>query len=161
MATAETNETDNKRYEAPWLSSSRSDWRFLRRRCQTTPTQPIGFSFFCEFLVFFCSHLFVRAPFAQTPRRGSTEEGRPDTAVVELWAQSVQCVARGVRSKSFFQREWIRRLPGGFLHEAFFIYLLVSSVFSDVGVFAHTNLVENGTTCHDSGFPVPARYIII
>ena len=47
-------------------------------------------------------NLFVRprSPFAQTIRR-STGEGRSDT-VVEVWARSVQCVARGVRSKFFF-----------------------------------------------------------
>ena len=50
-------------------------------------------------LVCFGSHTFVRAPFAQT-LTGSTREGRPVT-VVEVWAQFVQCGARGVRSKFF------------------------------------------------------------
>ena len=53
----------------------------------------------CEILVLLRSYLLVRAPFAQ-PLKRSTEEGRPNTAV-EIWARSVQCVARGVRSKFF------------------------------------------------------------
>ena len=47
---------------------------------------------------------FVRAPHRSHKRREvrrSTEESRPDT-VVEVWARSVQCVARGVRSTVFF-----------------------------------------------------------
>ena len=65
------------------------------------------YTYFCDILECFRSYPFGRAPFAQTLRI-STEEG-----VVEVWARSVQCVARGLRSKViFFRREWIRRFPG-------------------------------------------------
>ena len=68
----------------------------------------------CEICYFiFHSYLFVRAPFAQTLKR-STGEGRPGTGqtVVELWARSMQCVVRGMRSNFFFGgREWIKRIP--------------------------------------------------
>ena len=74
------------------------------------------YSYICEILVRFRSYLFLRAPFAQTPKR-STEEGRPGSAVVDVWARFVQCVALGVRSFFFFSVEVdnIRRFPGFFL----------------------------------------------
>ena len=103
--------------------------------------------------------LIVRAPFAQTLGR-STEEGRLDT-VVQVWAQSVQCVVRGVRSKFFFRRVWIRRFPGFsfsgvILHQVSSIYFSKNSLC----VFAHiycTCLFEKGMACHNSAFPVQTQ----
>ena len=82
----------------------------------------------CDFMLLFRSYLFVRAPFAQTPRR-STEEGRPDT-VVEVWARSMQCVACGVR---FFLAGVDKTISRVFSVRCFFQTLF--SVVSIVGVF--------------------------
>ena len=45
-------------------------------------------------------YIFARASLGQK-LKGFTGEGRPDT-VVEVWVRSVQCSARGVRSKCLF-----------------------------------------------------------
>ena len=68
----------------------------------------------------------------QTRSRGSTGDGHPDT-VVEVWARSVQCVARGVLSKVFFSAggdKTISRvsLLGVILYQ-------VPSIFRSVDVF--------------------------
>ena len=89
--------------------------------------------YICEYMVRFCSCLFVRAPFVRT-LRGSTEEGRPDT-VVEVWARSVKCVARGVHSKLFFAAK-VENTISGFEVLVFFI---------------------SWTACHNSGFPVQGQ----
>ena len=83
--------------------------------------------------------------------RTAREEGRPDT----VWTRSVQCVARGMPSKYFFRREWIRQFPG-FSFRGVISYQ-VSSIFLNVGVYAHTYLFENGAACHNSGFPVQGQ----
>ena len=85
----------------------------------------------CVFFVCFRTYLMVRAQFAQMLSR-STEEGHPDT-VVEVWARSVQCVARGVLSKVFFSAggdKTISRvsLLGVILYQ-------VPSIFRSVDVF--------------------------
>ena len=55
----------------------------------------------------------------------STEGGRPDTVVVEVWTRSVQCAARGVGSEVFFG--WSGRFPrfscwGVILYQVYFIF---------------------------------------
>ena len=69
--------------------------------------------FFGIFSLLYIYNILVRTPCAQTPKR-STEEGRPGSAVVDVWARFVQCVALGVRSFFFFSVEVdnIRRFPG-------------------------------------------------
>ena len=110
------------------------------------------YTYTCEKIACFRLYLFVRASFAQTLYiRRSTEEGRPDR-VVEVWARSVLCAARGVRSNFFCRREWTRRFLGfsfrGVLYQ-------VSSVF-EMFFFAHTYRCETarltttlGSLCRD------------
>ena len=83
------------------------------------------------FRLFFIMYLFVRAPFAQ---RRSTEEGRPDT-VVELWAVSVQCIARVARAPSLFSAGVDETTSRVFLCEALFFRILC---FFKYWCFAHT-----------------------
>ena len=86
--------------------------------------------------------------------RGSTEEGRPYT-VLEVWGRFVHCVACRVRSNLFFGGGGQDDFPG-FLFEAFFCTRYPP--FSEKLVcFAHTYLYENGTACHNSGFPVQGQ----
>ena len=83
----------------------------------------------------------------------STEDGRPDT-VVEVWARSVQCVARGVRSKFFSGGSGYDDFPG-FLFEA--IFGTRHPPFSNCWVFlAHAYLFENVTACHNSAITLGA-----
>ena len=100
----------------------------------------------CVFFVCFRTYLMVRAQFAQMLSR-STEEGHPDT-VVEVWARSVQCVARGVCSEIFSAG------VGKTISRAVSVRRCFVFCLSNVGVFAHTYLVENGTACRNSEFPV-------
>ena len=72
-------------------------WRHPVGNTPLPEAEPCTYTYNCDMLVFLCSYLFVRALFAQIVWR-CTEEGRPDTPV-EVWARSVPCVTRGVRSK--------------------------------------------------------------
>ena len=86
--------------------------------------------------------MIVRTVFAQTPK-GSTEEGRPDT-VVQVWARSGQCVARGVRSKFSFSAGVDKMISRVFYARRCFApaYLLL---FEMLAFFAHTYLLGNCT----------------
>ena len=85
----------------------------------------------CEFWYFFAhSYVFVRAPIAQTPRRSTEKEGRPDTAYQSSFVEirdlgAIRTVCRAWRAlKAFFPAGGgvdIRRFPG-FLCEAFFVF---------------------------------------
>ena len=73
----------------------------LRHPVRTTPLPKgsLACTQICDFSVCVRLYIFERAPIARTLKK-STEEGHPDT-VVEVWARSVQCVARGVSSNCF------------------------------------------------------------
>ena len=78
------------------------------------------------------------------PKRGRiNRQGRPDT-VIEAWARSVQCVARGVCSEIFSAG------VGKTISRAVSVRRCFVFCLSNVGVFAHTYLVENGTARHNS-----------
>ena len=80
------------------------------------------------------------------------------TQSLRFWARSVQCFARGVRSK-FFSAGVDITICRVFSVRRSFVFSFsvrrsfVLFVFSDVRVFAPTYLVEHGTACHNSGFP--------
>ena len=59
-----------------------------------------------------------------------TQEGRPEP-VVEVCARSEHCSLRGVPSKYFFRREWIRRCPG-FLRMRPILYEEISSKTDEI-----------------------------
>ena len=107
-------------------------------------------------MVLFRSNLFVRAPFAQTLRR-STEEGYPDT-VVDIWVRSVQCVARGVRSKKI-SAGVDKTISRVFFLRCYFVLCMYPPFPKNVGIFAHicVRTCENGTACHNSGFLVQGQ----
>ena len=101
---------------------------------------------------------FVRALLPQPPAR-STEEGRPDT-VVEAWARSVQCVARGVRPKPFFSVGVDKTFSRVFSVRRLFLFFH-SLVFQILVTVAHMYLVENGTACHNSGSLFRDRFEVL
>ena len=98
----------------------------LRHPAGNTPPpvgEPCMYTYICDFFVCFGSYLFVRALLAKTLSK-STQEGRPQP-LVEVWAQSELCSSRGVLSKFFFRREWIRRFPVFSVWCLFFTYVPV------------------------------------
>ena len=125
----------------PVQFSIRKGWNRRRR---------IWMLIFVKFRHFF-AHISSYAHCSRKRSRKPTEEGCLDT-VVEVWARSVQCVARDVRSKFFSARNGKYDFPG-FLFEALFC-TRYPPLFEMLVFCAHTHLFENGPICHNSGFPV-------
>ena len=107
------------------------------------------YTYISEILVYSRAYLLVHAPFAHTPRQ-STGEGRP-VNVVEVWARSVQCVARGMQCGQIFDSAGVDNTIPGFLRCESYLCLLF---FEKLGFFTDTNLCENTEAGHNSGFPV-------
>ena len=67
----------------------------------------------------------------------------------------MRCVARGVRSKICFSAGVDKTISRVFLFEALFCTGYYPPFFEMlVFFFHHMYLLENGTACHQSGFPV-------
>ena len=127
----------------PVQFSIRKGWNRRRR---------IWMLIFVKFRHFF-AHISSYAHCSRKRSRKPTEEGCLDT-VVEVWARSVQCVARDVRSKFFSARNGKYDFPG-FLFEA--IFGTRHPPFSNCWVFlAHAYLFENVTACHNSAITLGA-----
>ena len=102
----------------------------------------------------FRSYLLVRARSAKRQVRKLTDEGRPDT-VVEVCARSVQCVARGVRSK-FFSAGVDKTISRVFFLRRYSYQ--VSSVFEMVVFFLLIMCISlNKARLANSGFPVQGQ----
>ena len=103
------------------------------------------------FVVCFRSYFFVHASL-----KLSIGKGRPDT-VVEVWAQSEQCGARGGRSK-FCRREYVRRFPGGSVRGLIHFHTYVQLVV----IFARgrAQTTDNTAACRVHAYPRPPDYKI-
>ena len=114
------------------------------------PTRIVFVNFWC---LFAHTYLFVRAPCAETLK--GVDRGRP-SGHGRRGLGSIRAVCCAWRAlKIAFRREWIRRFPG-FLFEAL-VCTRNPPFFEMLVFFAHTYLYENGTTCHNSGFPVQGQ----